>query len=63
MTLNSVDRPIDTEARAADTVTIPEVPVIEEVTESVALMVWLPAVTRVALELKVCTPMSPAKKV
>ena len=41
----------------------PEVPVIDGATESVPVMVWLPAVARVAPELKVWTPLSPATKV
>ena len=41
----------------------PDVPVIDGVTESVPVMVWLPAVAKVAPELKVWTPLSPATKV
>ena len=36
--------------RAGATVMVPEVPVMEAVTVSVAVIVWLPAVLRVAAE-------------
>ena len=48
---------------AGDTVIVPEIPVIGGVTESVAVMVCLPAVARVTPEVKVWTPPSPATKV
>ena len=41
----------------------PDVPVIDGVTESVAVMVCRPTVARVAPEPKVWTPLSPATKV
>ena len=43
-------------AALAFTVIVPEVPVIEGVTVSVAVTVWLPAVTRVKPLIKVPTP-------
>jgi len=48
---------------AAESLLGPEVPVIDEFTESVAVMVWLPAVWKVAWELKVWTPLSRPTKV
>ena len=48
-------------AAAGLTATVAE-PVIEEVTVSVAVTVWLPAVFRVR-PVKVCTPVSAAVKV
>ena len=61
--LKWVAGPAETVIGPAETVIGPDVPVVDGVTESVAVMVWLPAVTRVTPELKVCTPLSPATKV
>src|SRR5260370_7703465 len=48
-------------AAAGFTVTVP-VPVMELVTESVAITFWLPAVTKVTPPENVCTPAAPATK-
>ena len=50
-------------AAAGLTVTGADEPVIVEVTVSVAVTVWLPAVFRVTPLVKVCTPASAAVKV
>jgi hypothetical protein len=41
------------------TAMLPLVPVTEEVTVSVAVTVWVPAVSRVTPAVKVCLPLSP----
>ena len=48
---------------AAVTMTGADVPVIDWIIESVTVMVWFPAVARVAPEVKVWAPLSPATKV
>jgi hypothetical protein len=50
-------------AAPAETAMVPEVPVVPEETVSVAVMVWLPTVLRVAPEVNVWTPLSPARNV
>jgi hypothetical protein len=45
--------------RGTRTATAPDVPVIDEVPVSVAVMVWAPAVLRVIVKVKVWVPASP----